>query len=301
MRQLVGYFKVVWLIALLLFVGLYIFRHTEQIEYFLETLPTETICWAFSFLMTAKLLLTLSMFYCLRMLGLKLSLFECFYIYNVTTIAKYIPGNIWHFVGKIGYYRAKGFNASQIRDSILVETLWVLFGAGITGVLFLFFSGVGDIPNISVDYKKYSWIGIIILSVLLAISYGYFRKLITIMVQQIGFTSLLFLIQLFFWFFIGLSFYLIADTYISSANPIFFVYGLYAIAYIIGFITPFSPGGIGIREGILVGGLVSFMPAQQALLVAGFHRILYLIAEAILALLSFALMTFSKNTKLKLM
>lgn len=57
----------------------------------------------------------------------------------------------------------------------------------------------------------------------------------------------------------------------------------YAFAWIVGFLSFLTPGGLGVREGLLGLLLSNYMPVPQATLVALFCRVWMLSAEVILA------------------
>ena len=63
----------------------------------------------------------------------------------------------------------------------------------------------------------------------------------------------------------------------------------FAFAWIIGFLSFLTPGGLGIREGLLGLLLANYMPAPQATLVALLCRVWMLSAEIVLAGVAFAL------------
>ncbi|MCG9132147.1 flippase-like domain-containing protein [Candidatus Poribacteria bacterium] len=63
----------------------------------------------------------------------------------------------------------------------------------------------------------------------------------------------------------------------------------FAFAWIIGFLSFLTPGGLGIREGLLGLLLANYMPAPQAVLVALLCRVWMLSAEIVLAGVAFAL------------
>lgn len=63
----------------------------------------------------------------------------------------------------------------------------------------------------------------------------------------------------------------------------------FAFTWIVGFLSFLTPGGIGIREGLLGLLLANYMPAPQATLVALLCRVWMLSAEMVLAGVAFAL------------
>ena len=63
----------------------------------------------------------------------------------------------------------------------------------------------------------------------------------------------------------------------------------YAFAWIVGFLSFLTPGGLGVRESLLALLLTSYMPTSQATLVALLCRLWMLSAEIVLAGIAFSL------------
>ena len=63
----------------------------------------------------------------------------------------------------------------------------------------------------------------------------------------------------------------------------------FALAWVIGFLSFLTPGGLGVREGLLSLLLSSYMPAPQATLIALICRVWMLSAEIVLAGVAFVL------------
>jgi uncharacterized membrane protein YbhN (UPF0104 family) len=75
------------------------------------------------------------------------------------------------------------------------------------------------------------------------------------------------------------------------------IVGLYALAYAIGFLVPFAPAGIGIREAILVAGMSTLISTEEAIVLASLNRIIYIILEVgiVLILIQFKFYKYKKN------
>ena len=65
--------------------------------------------------------------------------------------------------------------------------------------------------------------------------------------------------------------------------------GIMAASYLGGFLVLFAPGGLGVREFIMIGLLTGIVPAPAAVVIAVAHRIWFFVAEG-LALASFLLL-----------
>ena len=83
---------------------------------------------------------------------------------------------------------------------------------------------------------------------------------------------------------LGLAFWALAR---GCGLPIglLFATGLFAGAYAVGFLVPFAPAGLGVRDAILTLGLLPYMPAGEALAVTVLARVVYLVVDVGLGLL----------------
>jgi hypothetical protein len=84
------------------------------------------------------------------------------------------------------------------------------------------------------------------------------------------------------WIMFGAAFWLfvISVTGDRSINPLF-LSGAYAVAYVLGFLAFFVPGGLGVREGLLSVLLSTAMPMGVALLIAFLLRLLVTAIELV--------------------
>ena len=97
------------------------------------------------------------------------------------------------------------------------------------------------------------------------------------------------------WICQGVAFYL----FVRSLAPVDWtdvgtLTACYAFAWIVGFLSFLTPGGLGIREGLLGLLLSSYMPVPQATLIALLCRLWMLLAEIVLAGVALFL---NRNTK----
>lgn len=82
----------------------------------------------------------------------------------------------------------------------------------------------------------------------------------------------------------GLAFFLFIRSFFPVAwTEAAVLTACYAFAWIVGFLSFLTPGGLGVREGLLSLLLASYMPLSQATLVALFYRVWILSTEIILA------------------
>ncbi|MCU7890301.1 MAG: hypothetical protein KZQ78_01300 [Candidatus Thiodiazotropha sp. (ex Ustalcina ferruginea)] len=91
------------------------------------------------------------------------------------------------------------------------------------------------------------------------------------------------LIVLLIWTFLGLSFWITLLPLSIIEIGLVYIIGLYAFSYAVGFVIPFAPAGIGIRESILVFGLIPYLDTNTSIILATLNRIFYIAIEIILA------------------
>lgn len=65
----------------------------------------------------------------------------------------------------------------------------------------------------------------------------------------------------------------------ESGPALLYVIGLLAAANVAGILALFAPAGLGVREGVLIAGLVPWLPIQDAVIVATLLRILSVMAD----------------------
>lgn len=288
--------KWLWTLLVLAFVVYYLINNRETLQASLVHLSWTTLLLALSVIIVAKLLLTTNMLFALQKAGYTTSFRYCFNTYNLTQLAKYIPGSIWQFVGRVALLREKGVSATQIRDSMLAEHLWVLASALLIGLLGVFLAGhFALILHLDRYFTQLAG-ALIASSAIIAVGLLFLplgRRLLRWALRlRPGIkeaTNLFFM-----WIFLGLAFWFVLHDFQQQAVSLFYIIGLYALAYLVGFLVPFAPAGLGVREAILVFGLSSFVGVEVAILLAGINRLLYFVVEALLGVAAFLWLEISK-------
>jgi len=278
--------KWVWMAAILAFIIFYIISKKELIAETVSMLPLEALLASTALIIAAKLCLVVNMRLAANRFNITLGWKECYCIYNMTQLAKYVPGSIWHFIGRITILRQRGVATQPIRDSLLAEHLWVITSAILLSFL-LVFTSIQDFFQAELSYNLSSTLlqlvlvftcGATVLSLL------FIRRLSRWLLRLLPpLTALPFL--LFIWIFLGASMWVTLQPFVLSMPPILYIIGVYCFAYVAGFLVPFAPAGLGIREVILTFTLTPFMGTDVAILLAAVNRIIYFTVEILLAAL----------------
>lgn len=283
-------FKWIWLVLVTAFVIIYVCNNFNNVINIFTSLPLSNIYFSFLVLIIGKISLSLSMLFSLKYTGITISFWDCYGIYNITQLSKYIPGSIWQFVSRIGIYSKYGMNAQEIRTSMTFEMLWLLSSAFIIGGSTVFLAEHNLILSIFKMHTKYLYvipITVFFATIALIIKNKQIIFWVLNFIQNWKLNTTMVLIQGCVWISLGLSFSLIVLPFLSDTSPTIYLIGLYALAYIIGFSVPFAPAGIGIREGILVLGVSIYLPQDISIIVSGMSRMMYLTVEIFLVTIAF--------------
>lgn len=160
--------------------------------------------------------------------------------YTETQIAKYLPGNVFHLIGRHTFLSSHGFEHRQLARAFVLEVVCLIFGAGIvaaTGFL-LVGDGIGGNPLMI--------LGMLGLLLLTLISVFAFTKLTSSKIAPFEIDIITVALSVVFFTCQGLIFYTICSLISSSAD--FFAVPSTALSWIAGYVVPGAPGGLGIRE-----------------------------------------------------
>lgn len=209
-------------------------------------------------------------------------------VYYKSNIAKYLPGNVGQFVGRQIFGISLGMTQAQLALSSFLEVGFTVFGALIVALLF----GGRKITEASLHpsavYMLFI-VGIVILLALIALLLVFRRKQTSIMVWELvkerkfwfRATTILFLyIVQFFIFGVVFVFLVQQDMHISTIDDIWFIIAVTSISWLVGFITPGVPGGIGVRESALLLMLSNY-PQEVILTAAIMQRVIMIIGDVV--------------------
>lgn len=270
------------------FITLFLYKNLQTAASVIQKLPVTTLFIAFSSIVVAKFFLVQAMYLALQRYQVNLTYFRCFIIYNVTQLGKYIPGSIWQFVGRISFYREENISNDKIRDTLLLETFWVVFSALAIGLCLillvqhqLLIQLLSDLPRpLTHPYTLLTLAGLIVLITLL------FKKTLIKYAKRFMFSPGITLVVSIIWICLGFSFWITLLPFTSNELSFVYIIGLYALSYALGFAVPFAPAGIGIREAVLVMGLLPYLDANTSIILATINRLFYIVSEIFLVLIS---------------
>jgi hypothetical protein len=214
--------------------------------------------------------------------------FWCYFrIWLVSYLYRYVPGKILLLTERARLGRHVGIEPVQGAYMAVLETVLVIVAA----ILF-------SIPVVqsAMEFRSaWSNAAVILVALLVAGSVGAkallrlprFRERLSSLAQvrlRPQSLAILLCIYLLFWLLMGLSFFFLVRM--LEPVPVFsspYIIGILALAYALGTVTLFAPGGVGVREFVLTIGLSSLMPEGTAAAIALASRIYLTLLELALA------------------
>jgi len=199
-------------------------------------------------------------------LGFTISYKNLLFIHVSRLPARYLPGGIWHTVGRLTDYHSYGVSKKQLTILIFIETFFPCFITLFIGGGYLYFSSEQN--ALSVIEGLLSGISLLILLLIPFMASwrlsSYWKK---------NFTHCYFsliAVSIVFWFIASLSFlfYYSSVSFDMTNIPLIKIASTYIFSWGIGYISIFAPQGIGVLEVVAgklmelpmaLGGAIAFL------------------------------------------
>ena len=284
-NKLFEYSKWIWIVVVIAAVGYYVVTKWENIGNYIQQLSFQNLLLSGLFILLAKLLLALVSKFSIEKEGYLLAYPDVVRIVSFTHLAKYIPGGIWHFVGRFNAYNEREMKIKSSTRALVHENVWLLSGALFIGILFGGLSQQGKryLEAAGIQTSIYVLLFLVLLLWIIVL-FGYERFFPSKRPIQY---HLLILALLFAWLFLGLSFGIVIPGF--STNTIFLSISIYVFGWIVGYLAIFAPGGIGVRESVLVWLLGGIIEPDLAIVFSSVHRFIIIIVEILLGAASVGL------------
>lgn len=227
---------------------------------------------------------------------------ECLTVYGRSQIAKYIPGNVFHFMGRHLLGREIGLSNSILALSMFLETFMLLIVASTLAVIAAVLFGWQQKLLSGTSHRVEFFYSLLFVLLAGLILYFIWKRKKKTSLDEINLRSLLylslisFIVYTFFFVVSGLilSFLIINFYHIEYVHHYIFI-GAYVVSWIAGFITPGAPGGIGVREVVLVSILSPSLQEAQAFIIAIAFRFVTIIGDFIFFLATYGLSILRRN------
>jgi uncharacterized membrane protein YbhN (UPF0104 family) len=176
---------------------------------------------------------------------------------GLAELGKYIPGKLWAVMGRAMYisihYPISAINASAISFNVQILTIWSGLMVGALGMLFV------EVPSSWIMLMLVAWIGLSLVIFVHSI-HDFFERIINRIIKRkkirIPFINVFERKEIIIWVFIDWlirlsAFYFFMNSLIDY-NLSFGVALGFPLAVSLGILAVIVPGGIGVREGIIL-------------------------------------------------
>jgi uncharacterized membrane protein YbhN (UPF0104 family) len=204
----------------------------------------------------------------LRRMGVRASL-AWVTLFFKSQLGKYLPGSVWQYAGRIGLARGRGVPTQTAVGSLIVEVAISALAAGVIGMLVL-----------PLRWAVAVWLilGLVVVIAVRAVSVwrlsfpprldsGLVRRTLRSLPAAGGLYVLV-------WVAYGAAFWLTGRalfTVGTSELPRYI--GVFGLSWLAGLVAVFAPGGIGVREAVIVALLSHRLGETQAIVLAATSRI----------------------------
>jgi len=189
--------------------------------------------------------------------------------YLKTNVAKYLPGNVWHFYGRINAAKQKGIAIAPATLSLLLESLMMAAAACFLAVI---------------GFRSWVQFGIVIAiligihPVFLNLVLKRLQKSNPIQIERYPFLPLLGELGFLGLRAIGFVLTFLALRPLTGSDLPLLVSG-FAWSWLLGFVIPGLPGGVGVFEAIAIAVLSQGFPSGQVLGAVALYRFMNTLAE----------------------
>ena len=219
---------------------------------------------------------------------------DAFTLFHLSNITRYLPGRIWGVVRLLTLSQRFGLSktntASALTGHVGIETAL----GGLIAIALLFSKQMWDTTENVLEKVSGQTLlltlaacgiltgGLFCIPKLAKHARAFLKALTPLLKNETLWVNALVSHSL-LWCCQGLAFFL----FVKSLAPVYWkdagiLTSCYAFAWIVGFLSFLTPGGLGIREGLLGILLANYMPTAQATLVALLYRLWMLSAESLL-------------------
>ena len=205
-------------------------------------------------------------------------------IWFLSNLARYVPGNVWSYVGAVELARREGV-ARRVTLAVMALTQVLSVGVAVA---------VG-LPVLLAERARLgrpALLGAVVVAAGAGLAVLFRGRLLELARRRVpgfdpreltpsaGTVAWLVAGYALYWVVTGLAFAaLVAALHPLAAGDVPLVMAAYAAAYAAGFLALLTPAGLGVREGVLVVALAPVLPAGPALVVALVSRVWMMLVE----------------------
>jgi glycosyltransferase 2 family protein len=262
----------------------YLYANWEEVTGYAVALGWAPVLVALLFVTLSRLQVAAVSAAALRLVGSGIGLALSFWINAMSQLGKYVPGSVWHLVGRVAIYRRYGVPTSRGSAVIVVENVVLLVSGVCIGIALAFeavaaaaFDDVVAVGPLGARHVVGTLLGLGTWWLLVWV-------LAPMLVRRFSFEGVydsgrIFVSGVAIWMLFGLAFWMLLPVEQRSLRMLPVAIGAYALAWTAGNVALFAPAGIGVREAVLVALLGPSLGVPVAIGAAASSRIVWTIGE----------------------
>ena len=231
----------------------------------------------------------------------RVSFRNAFTLFHLANITRYLPGRVWGVVRLLSLSERFGLSKTAVGSSLTLHVGVETALGGLIGVSLIFSPEMRETAlGILETFSGHTLLlvlvvvgllaGILFCIPKLARHVKAFLKTLRPLLKKSRLWGNVLAVHSLLWICQGLAFFFFVRSFVPVQwTQASVLSACFAFAWIVGFLSFLTPGGLGVREGLLGLLLANYMPAPQATLVALLCRVWMLSAEIVLAGVAFVL------------
>lgn len=232
----------------------------------------------------------------LKRLGFSLDYMTAFRIWFRSNFARYLPGRVWGVLSMLYMCEKKGMPRSlAVMSGVLIQ-IFSLFSVFSLGLMYIA-TAPGTIREVLPISNSAVLIAIGLFSVALVLS-PFFTNGSKFVLRRLKKTSFpidiraidrlaFFFLFTFIWLLYGTSFgFFVFSVSNVSQNDFINLVPIFPVAYTLGFVSLLTPGGLGVREGVMTFLLLPYLPLSIAGIISLAARIWMTVGELLFFVLA---------------
>lgn len=215
-------------------------------------------------------------------------------VLGLAQLAKYIPGNVAQHAARAAIAVKQGMKPSSLVTTVAQETVLAVAASVLVGVLALAATGRG-LTYLGPEYAKpIMFVGCVAMVSLVLFSLsvkrssakriGPVRKALLLLTEGPGWRAAMTAMASYSanYLLIGAGFWLVAQTLDGSGGLSYFmVTAAFSLSWVLGFMTPGAPAGLGAREGVMLLLLQGAAPMETTVTFVLLARIATILGDGI--------------------
>ncbi len=277
--------------AVLFFLGINIYRGWRDASRFQWDVSPWPMFVSFTLALAFWLVTGLAWNFLVRYLAGDLTLRKGLKVYFLSNLGWYVPGKVWYAVGRTYLGQQEGVSVEVVSTSVLVEMVLSLTSSALVAALAL--------PLLSPLLGARSlYLGIAVLVFGLVALHPVPMKTLLALLERLlpgprreirsplRYSVMMgFLVgYLCIWGIVGAAFFVL----LNAIRPLPLAWlptvtSIYAVSWMAGFLAPFAPSGLGVREGAIILLLGQYLPVPAVTAAAILFRLWLILAELLWA------------------